>query len=81
MQQCSANFMTYTKMCKLTIREYARMIKQECLEGKKNQDYKNVKKIQKEKTKQNKKTRKHKKEHKWKNLGLRNLLFPTFTRF
>ena len=74
-------YITYTKMCKLTIRKYARMIKQECLEGKKNQDYKNVKKIQKEKTKQNKKTRKHKKEHKWKNLDLRNLLFPTFMRF
>ena len=73
--------MTYTKMCKLTIRKYARMIKQECLVGKKNRDCKNVKKIQKEKTKQNKKTRKHKKEHKWKNLVLRNLLFPTFMRF
>ena len=56
--------MTYTKMCKLTIRKYARMIKQECLVGKKNRDCKNVKKIQKEKAKQNKKTRKHKKEHK-----------------
>ena len=74
-------YITYTKMCKLTIRKYARMIKQECLEGKKNRYHKNVKKIQKEKTKQNKKTRKHKKEHKWKNLDLRNLLFPTFMRF
>ena len=75
-------YITYTKMCKLTIRKYARMIKQECLEGKKNLDCKDVKKnLQRKKKQQNKKTRKYKKEHKWKNLGLRNLLFQTFTRF
>ena len=45
-------FITYTKMCKLTIRKYARMIKQECLEGKKNLDCKNVKKnLERKKTK------------------------------
>ena len=53
---------TYTKMCKLTIRKYARMIKQECLEGKNNLDCKNVKKNlerKKNKTKQkNQKTQK-----------------------
>ena len=75
-------YITYTKMCKLTIRKYARMLKQECLEEKKNLDCKNVKKnLERKKQKQNKKTRKYKKEHKWKNLGLRNLFFQTFTRF
>ena len=45
-------YITYTKMCKLTIRKYARMIKQECLEGKKNLDCKDVKKnLQRKKNK------------------------------
>ena len=47
-------YITYTKICKLTIRKYARMIKQECLEGKNNLDCKNVKKNLERKNKQNK---------------------------